>query len=51
MPDFEDIVDTKACMFEQVRSLSVDLERVVLIECIDIEQFSHLLEVYYKRIR
>jgi len=45
VPDFKDIIDTKGCMFEQVRSLSVDFERVVLIECIDIEQFSHLPEV------
>ncbi len=42
LPDFEDIIDSKGRMFEQVSGLRVDLEGVDLIECVDIEQFSHL---------
>ncbi len=37
-------------VFEEVGRLPVDLERVVVVEMIEIEQL-HQMEVYYKRIQ
>lgn len=37
-PDFADVVDAQAWMLEQVGGLSVDLERILVVEQIQIEQ-------------
>ncbi|WP_170926913.1 MULTISPECIES: hypothetical protein [Mycobacterium] len=37
-PDFADVLDAQAWVFEQVGGLSVDLERILFVEQIQIEQ-------------
>lgn len=37
-------------MLEQMRGLFVDLERIVLVEQVEIEGLSHTPGVYYNRI-
>ena len=38
-PDFADVLDAQAWVLEQVGGLSVDLERILFVEQIQIEQF------------
>ena len=41
LPDILNVVDSQSGVFEQVGCLPVDLERVVVVELIEIEQLSH----------
>ena len=41
LPDVLNVVDSQSGVFEQVGCLPVDLERVVVVELIEIEQLSH----------
>ncbi len=41
-PNIEDVRDAQVRVFEQVRGLSVDLERVDVIERVEIEAVTHL---------
>lgn len=41
LPHVLNVVDSQSGVFEQVGCLSVDLERVVVVELIEIEQLSH----------
>jgi hypothetical protein len=46
-----DVVDPKVRVLEQVRGLSIDLERVLIIEEVGIGPLiGHTLSLYYKRI-
>ncbi len=38
-------------MLEEMRSLVVDLERIVVIEQFDVEQLGHTNALYYRRLR
>jgi hypothetical protein len=38
-------------VLEQVRGLAIDLQRIVIIEQVDVEGLHHTLQVYYKRLR
>ena len=50
-PHIPDIVDPKVRVLEQVRGLSIDLERVLIIEEVGIGPLiGHTLSLYYKRI-
>ena len=40
LPDILNVVDSHSGVFEQVGCLAVDLERIVVIELIEIEQIS-----------
>ena len=50
-PDFVDGIDPEMRVLEQVRSLAVDLERVVLIEEIEVEGLGHKTPLSYRRLR
>lgn len=45
-PDVENVLHAQMRVFEQVRGLAVDLERVLLVEGVEIEELSHSLSVY-----
>ena len=41
VPDFVDVVDAVGVVFEQVGGLSVDLERIGVVQPVEIEQRTH----------
>jgi hypothetical protein len=41
VPDLVDVVDAVAVVFEQVDGLSVDLERIGVVEFLELEQLTH----------
>lgn len=50
-PGVVDVVDAEGGVLEEVGGLVIDLERVFVVELVDVETARSSARVYYKRIR